>query len=72
MKWTKELPTEPGFYWWDNCWITTIVEVKRCGPSYTNKDLWATDNCEYDFKINAENCNDDRWAGPIPHPEGEA
>ena len=60
MKWTKERPTESGWYWFRDTTfgVTSVLEVKihrdksiRIGPCY-------------DGEITRG-----EWAGPIPEPE---
>ena len=65
MKWTKELPTEPGFYWaWnkfkDNL---TVYEVTK-----DDGELWyqcvGDRHFYYDYEAGGQ-----YWAGPIFPPK---
>ncbi len=66
MKWTKNKPIKPGWYWFDDnlCDSPLIGEV-----TIEDNQLWFNDNCELTFKISKGKEEDEtRWAGPIPEP----
>ena len=65
MKWTKQTPTEPGWYW-----------QKRTNPIYT--EIWGDEKQIVHIRYYAGNLcimnwpipnKDHEWAGPIPEPE---
>ena len=71
MKWTTELPTEPGWYWFRNARLDkpTIVKVERY-----NKKLGAiiyhglTRGCAYFITVHDDT---GEWAGPIEEPTND-
>lgn len=44
MKWTKELPTEPGWYWYRNEFVEPEVKLlyTRFGTMYVFEGIYAT------------------------------
>ncbi len=76
MKWTKEPPSEPGWYWW-KCVGTNPVDMRvllvnrTAVPHQVRAGLMVCTNMSHPWEgvcIIA----DQRWSGPIPEPEGEA
>ena len=65
MKWTKEPPTEPGWYWCKDALDTEIVNIDYFQSTglcvFIKRDYEA-----YALPRDAE------WAGPIPMPEDES
>lgn len=64
--WTRDLPTEPGYYW-DRLLMLgaehpTISHITRCAGG----TLLLDDNGPLELYRGRE------WAGPIPPPEGHA
>ena len=65
LKWTKDKPTAPGFYWIQNEQAVSVVEVWR-GPRGELVVLYPGDEVEKGFL----EIPDVEWAGPIPEPSG--
>ena len=67
MKWRKEVPTVPAWYWWrrdDLLMILHVVDLKAEGLA--TDELWVQGDCVDDpISLYA----DGKWAGPIPLPE---
>lgn len=75
LQWTKDLPTEPGVYWYRNVRVreAQIIEIKRnhngaLGNLYDSSDEWEFFTVEVLSAIDARA----EWAGPIPMPEESA
>lgn len=68
MKWTKEPPAEPGWYWVSYCGrMEQIVWVERGWLGrITTHALWPSGDSAV---IKLDNAKDYSWAGPIPEPE---
>lgn len=74
MKWSKNLPTAPGWYWYRNIndggqmpWArgSVVVEVHE-----ESRGLLAwVHHMDYDDELNAENFPGE-WAGPLEPPPG--
>lgn len=63
MKWTKNKPTEPGWYWVEDRYGTDIVYIKQVDDEFY---IWCEENSDiYPLSEDAE------WAGPIPEPEDD-
>jgi len=61
LKWSKEKPTEPGWYWIKDNLGTEIVRIEEISGTLS---IWYERDYEaYPVPNNAE------WAGPIPEPE---
>lgn len=65
LKWTKDKPTAPGFYWMRNEQAVSVVEVWK-GPRGELVVLYPGDEVEKGFL----EIPDAEWAGPIPEPRG--
>lgn len=61
LVWTRERPTEPGWYWWRTTSHERIVQVTQM-PSGS---FWFF---VPDVSLSVES-SVGQWAGPIPHPE---
>jgi hypothetical protein len=60
MKWTKELPTQPGWYW-DRLPSIGVISISQITRDHYGK-LFLVDNGPLDLYQGRE------WAGPIPEP----
>lgn len=61
MKWTKEKPTQPGWYWWRDKYSSDIVHVTEDSGMLVVKLGFDIE----DFIIDLSG----EWAGPICPPE---
>ena len=72
MKWTKDLPAEPGFYWWRN--RTTLLAAKKISTVTGIGRLMACPDRGLLFKsgvtVPLSEFRGYEFAGPIPEPEG--
>lgn len=73
MKWTRELPTQGGWYWKanddDERSNSEIVEVELCGGApCVVLDVWDYGGTEREWRPVSEYA-DCVWSGPIPEPE---
>lgn len=65
MKWTKEKPTKPGWYWfrseteYGTC--TTVLEIRNVQGGLVVVETIAI--------YPLEEFREGEWAGPIPEPE---
>lgn len=65
MKWTREKPTQPGWYWW---------RAPRKRPRVLLVSAYAFTKTRYQDGLGGdvylvENMVPGEWAGPIPEPE---
>ena len=74
LVWTCERPTEPWWYWWRNCDLSTevgkpqICLVREWQPG----EYWEGEYIVYYFDMERYKISEMRggeWAGPIPQPE---
>ena len=65
LKWTKDLPTEPGYYW-DRMLFPGVSPTISHVSRRLDGVLILDDNGELELYRGRE------WAGPIPPPEGYA
>ena len=69
MKWSKEKPTEPGWYWTKSIGtLDEIVLVVRMIDGRIGYKLIGLKDC---LDINDEIFAGDEWYGPIQPPGGE-
>lgn len=72
MIWTKETPTERGWYWVRSTYrkrpIVRIIEVK----SYPRRHGDRRHGLYIYAARSIERCDKYEWAGPIPEPEERA
>jgi hypothetical protein len=69
MKWTKDKPTSPGWYWVRNI----VVGADDYEPAKIEADLEESGRLFVDYSCDAEWLDDYgdnyEWAGPMPEPE---
>lgn len=69
--WTKDLPTEPGWYWYRNdlCKDPSILKLTMSdgvlGEAYSDSE-----SCDFHSVAFFSSVCDAQWAGPIEPPEG--
>lgn len=71
LKWTKEKPTEPGWYWWrfeKNIvpHMVYVVHESTMRPVQTDRMLILYPNSKKELDVETRG---GEWAGPIPEPE---
>lgn len=71
LKWTKELPTKEGWYWFKDKNASCVVNVEI---SKTNNTVWifSVGNDDVEKAINKEHPNASwigEWYGPIEPPK---
>lgn len=71
LKWTREKPTEPGWYWWrfeKNIvpHMVYVVHESTMRPVQTDRMLILYPNSKKELDVETRG---GEWAGPIPEPE---
>lgn len=79
MSWTAELPTKPGFYYWQGGRLIgqQVVVVQISAFKDASKPLVAEELCTSTMGLAYKNAPKTgpvkdwggRWAGPLPEPE---
>lgn len=77
MTWTRERPTQPGWYWWRTYgWDTKEVRTEVVSVEQLIQDgkpaywYWEIGETEPTM-IGTESSIPDEWYGPLEVPEGE-
>lgn len=83
-KWTKRIPSKPGWYWEWNYGYVRVIEVYKWtylpqddDPMYrygwSDKKLWVTPPSRLDsHPVPVDQfAHDTKWSGPIDEPEGD-
>jgi len=63
LRWTKELPTQPGWYWDRWPLMPEQVSISRITRTPGSRSLHLVENGPLELYRGRE------WAGPIPMPE---
>ena len=71
LKWTKEKPTESGWYWWrfekkNVPHMVYVVWENTMRPVENDRLLILYPNSNKEFEVETRG---GEWAGPIPEPE---
>lgn len=65
MKWTKQPPTEPGWYFWR--WDNSTIRVFYVSERKSGRLGYGV--CKGSASCIVDDDDDVEWAGPFPEPE---
>jgi len=69
MKWSKDLPTKEGLYWWR---VPDDSEIEGVDAVWVQQRLGKVICCSFDGSTcPVSELSDGHWCGPIPQPEEE-
>lgn len=69
MKYVREAPVEPGYYWLKRDGSEEVVEIWTDPNNPTQERIYYVHHCGSGSAVDSATLHEAQWAGPIPKPE---